>query len=153
MNIRKATISDAAEIMTIYNELMDYEMSLLEGDLKSIQLNWERKKTLENVEAYLLNENMRLFVAVDDDNKILGFITGAHSKGVKHREGRLDIFIRKEYREKGTGTALMDRMFEWFRDEDCISVLVNVYAANERAKEFYKKYGLELLGETYKMKL
>ena len=47
----------------------------------------------------------------------------------------------------------MNCLFEWFREEGCKSVLINAYATNEKATRFYKKYGLELLSETYKMKL
>lgn len=171
MEIRKSRVSDLDEIMSLYSELMEFEMSLLEGDMKDIQLNWERKKTRGNIEGFLRNETMRIFVAEDDDNEtrddneirsdndikscknIQGFIVGATSKGIKHKEGSLDIYIREEYRGKGIGTGLMDRMFEWFREEGCASVLINAYAANSAATNFYKKYGLELLGETYKMKL
>ena len=153
MRIRKSRVSDLNEIMSLYNELMEFEMSLLEGDMRDIQLNWEKMKTRDNIEGFLRNETMRIYVAEDDNNKIQGFITGATSKGIKHKEGALDIFIREEYRGKGMGTRLMDVLLEWFREEGCRSVLINAYAVNEQATKFYKEYGLELLGETYKMKL
>ena len=152
MEIRVATNSDVEVIMALYSELMEFEMSLLNGDMKEIQLNWERKKTREDIEKILNDENMNLFVA-EDSGGIQGFITGGISKGVKHPEGALDVYIREEHRGKGVGTRLMDRLCVRFREQGCKSVLVNAYAVNEPARRFYKKYGLELLGETYKKKL
>ena len=126
----------------LYHELMEFEMCLLEGDLKDIQLNWEKKKTPDEIKKLLNDQTKMIFVAEDDNNKIQGSIVGATSKCIKHREGALDIFIKEKHRGKGIGTRLMDRLFEWFREEGCRSMLINAYAANEQATKFYKKYGV-----------
>ena len=152
MNIRKAIDSDINEIISLYHELMDYEMSLLKSDMLEIQLNWESKKTFEEIEKVLKDSTKIIFLA-ENKNRIVGFILGGISKGIKYKEGALDIYILEEHRGKGIGTQLMNKIFEWFRKEDCMSVMINAYADNKRAVDFYKKYGLVLLGETYKVKL
>ncbi len=100
-----------------------------------------------------MKDPIKIIFIAEEQNEIIGFIVGAASKGIRYKEGLLDIYIKEEYRGKGIGTLLMDTMFEWFRKEDCRSVMINAYADNKLALDFYKKYGMVLLGETYKMKL
>ncbi|MCK5038689.1 MAG: GNAT family N-acetyltransferase [Thermoplasmata archaeon] len=153
MNIRKAVDPDASDIMTLYHELMDFEMSLLKPDMLEVQLNWESKKTREDIGKIMKDPTKIIYLAEEDDSEIIGFIVGAASKGIRDNEGLLDIYIKEDHRGCGIGTMLMDKIFDWFRSENCKSVMINAYSDNKKAIEFYKKYGLELLGVTFKMKL
>ena len=153
LNIRKAIDLDISDIITLYHELMDYEMGLLKPDMLEIQLNWESKKTREEIETVMNDPAKIIFLAENDDNETVGFIVGAVSKGIQDNEGLLDIYIMEQYRGKGIGTELMDTIFDWFRSENCKSVMINAYSDNKKAIEFYKKYGLELSGVTFKMKV
>jgi len=44
MKIRKAKISGAEKIKELYDELREYELSLLEKEIKEMQVNWGSKK-------------------------------------------------------------------------------------------------------------
>lgn len=153
MNIRKAIDPDTSDIMTLYHELMDFEMSLLKPDMLKVQLNWETKKTREDIETIMKDPAKIIFLAEEENNEIIGFIVGAVSKGIQDNEGLLDIYIKEDHRGCGIGTMLMDQIFDWFRSRNCKSVMINAYSDNVKGIEFYKKYGLELLGVTFKMKL
>lgn len=93
-----------------------------------------------------------IFVA-ESNGKIVGFITGRISKGVKHKEGSFDIYIKSEFRGKGIGNELMNKLLKWFKTKNCKTVSLNVYSSNKKAKQFYKCLGFKLVSETYKKKI
>lgn len=152
MEIRKAKISDAQKIKELYRELREYELSLLEGDIKEISENMEFEKTEANISKIIKSRNSIIFVA-ENDNKPVGFITGRLLKGIKYYQGTFDIYIRNSFRGKNIGTELMHRLFAWFKKKGCKSSSVEVYSANEKAKAFYKKQGFKPAMETYKIKI
>ncbi len=152
MIIRKAKESDAKSISELYGALREYELSLLEDDLKQIQLNREPVKTEKKIKGIINSKNSVIFVA-EENSTIAGFITCGISKGIRDTEGAFDIFVSAKYRNKGIGKELISKMLEYFKAMGCKSVRVNVYSANEGAKKFYKNLGFKSVSETYKMNL
>lgn len=152
VKIRKAGISDAEEIRKLYLELREFEMSLLDDELREIQLNWEKKKTIKDVKELLISEEKALFLAIDGDETI-GFVTGGFQKGMKYKEGGLDIFVKGSHRGQGTGTKLMETILEWFAEMGCVAFYVNIYSPNAMARKFYEKFGMRQVGETYKKRI
>ncbi len=56
------------------------------------------------------------------------------------------IGIRKEFRGKGIGTALVEEAMEWFRVRGLVSVSVRTQMKNIEAMNFYLKLGFEIEG-------
>lgn len=56
------------------------------------------------------------------------------------------IYIRKEYKRKGLGTALLNKAFEMAEQQECTSVWLGVWEHNEPAKAFYRAKGFEKVG-------
>lgn len=55
-----------------------------------------------------------------------------------------DLYVVERYRGNNIGTALMDRVFEIARENDCRKVRWQVSNWNEKAIAFYKKRGAEI---------
>jgi ribosomal protein S18 acetylase RimI-like enzyme len=149
VNIRKAEISDANEILKLYQELQEFEMSLLDDELRDIQQNWEEKKNIKDVESMLSSNDLVFFLAIDGD-EITGFVAGGLQKGTRCNEGILDIFVKEAHRGESIGTKLVDMTTGWFKERGCSAFMVNVYASNKEAKAFYRKIGMRQVGEWYK---
>ena len=52
-----------------------------------------------------------------------------------------ELIVTSKIRSKGVGQALMDKMEEYFKFNNCEYVLVDVFAYNENAINFYNKKG------------
>ena len=50
-----------------------------------------------------------------------------------------ELIVTSKIRSKGVGQALMDKMEEYFKFNNCEYVLVDVFAYNENAINFYNK--------------
>ncbi|HEY1628308.1 MAG TPA: GNAT family N-acetyltransferase [Tepidisphaeraceae bacterium] len=56
-----------------------------------------------------------------------------------------DLFVLPEHRKKGVGKALLIKLAQIARDRDCGRLEWNVLDWNERAINFYKRIGADLL--------
>jgi GNAT superfamily N-acetyltransferase len=86
-----------------------------------------------------------LFVAISGGG-IIGFISGELREGSPAFRSKAwasveDIFVSPEYRSHGTGRALIDRARSWAQDKGADGLSLQVAAANERARKFYRELG------------
>jgi len=63
----------------------------------------------------------------------------------QHR-GTFGIAIRKEYRDKGVGTALISKVLEECKGKFEV-VELTVFSTNDRAKHVYSKFGFKATGQ------
>ena len=106
------------------------------------------ERSIEN----LLKENVKtgkIFVAVED-GKIVGYASGwiktiedfPNLTGAPNVNGMFDnIFVLPEYRRKGVASALVKKLEEYFQENRCQLVWLNVYSGNAPALNFYNKLG------------
>ena len=66
----------------------------------------------------------------------------------KEHPAHLHIDIHPDYQRQGIGTALLDHLTAYLRDQNIGSVMLNVAADNDGAIRFYEKYGFSELGRT-----
>ena len=148
MRIRRANISDATTIRDLYNELREYELSLLNGHVKDIQMKWETKKTLSVVKRWLSSKNdITLIVEGKRPAGFISFVIGPNN------EASFDIYVKKEFRRKGFGKKLFNAALPYLKKRACKSVSLDVYPANRDAKMMYKNLGFELVFERHKRKI
>lgn len=86
-----------------------------------------------------------LFVAISG-GEIIGFISGELREGSPAFRSKAwasveDIFVSSEYRSHGAGRALIDRARAWAQDKGADGLSLQVAAANERARKFYRELG------------
>jgi RimJ/RimL family protein N-acetyltransferase len=77
------------------------------------------------------------FVAVAGD-QIIGLI---HIEPSRHGFGDLAMLVDRDWRGRGTGSALMRAAIGWARGQGLHKLSLDVFAHNEAAIALYRKYG------------
>lgn len=136
MKIRRATQADCPRLLELVNELAIFEKAPHEVTV-SLQ-------EFEN-SGFSQHPVWWAFVA-ENDTEIIGFalyyIRYSTWKGC--RMYLEDIIITEEYRSKGIGTLLFDRLIEEAKDRNLHGISWQVLDWNESAIDFYKKYNAKL---------
>lgn len=100
---------------------------------------------LDNVQKY----KGKILFAQHDGN-VIGYIIGAiweQSDKNKLEIGPhilgevLDLYIDEKYRGQGIGSKMLAMMESYFKDNNCDSMWIQVFALNHPAHNLYKKYG------------
>ncbi|MCD6503535.1 MAG: ribosomal-protein-alanine N-acetyltransferase [Thermoplasmata archaeon] len=104
-----------------------------------------------NEELYvLLYENYPdLMLIAEEDGKLVGFVIGSLST---EESGRiLVLFVKKDYRGRGVGKALMKEILRRFLVKYCVKeVTLEVHEKNETAIKLYEKLGFRKVRKLYK---
>ncbi|MCF8284623.1 MAG: GNAT family N-acetyltransferase [Sphingobacteriales bacterium] len=136
MKIRRATQADCPRLLELVNELAIFEKAPHEVTV-SLQ-------EFEN-SGFSQHPVWWAFVA-ENETEIIGFalyyIRYSTWKGC--RMYLEDIIITEEYRSKGIGTLLFDRLIEEAKDRNLHGISWQVLDWNESAIDFYKKYNAKL---------
>ncbi len=96
-----------------------------------------------SVTSSLSQENVKIAVAVSDENVILGY----HIFYTSFEEGDVArIAVSPEYRRKGIADALLSYMWEYGVRTGIERVLLEVRESNKNAIALYRKHGFVELG-------
>jgi len=136
--IRKAVDDDFASVLSLIKELAEFEKA--------------PDKVTNSVELMKMERNFfQCYVAETDDNEIVGIALYyfVYYTWVGKSLYLEDIFIKDTYRGKNIGTALMEKIFEIAKTEDCKRIRWQVLKWNNKAIEMYKKFGAEIDEEWY----
>ena len=148
MNIRRADERDVAGI----NKLL-YQVHRIhaEGRPDIFRLG-NKKYNDEELCAILACDSTPIFVAVDDEEKVLGyaFCIYEETKNTPSLMDRKTVYIDDlcvDATERGQhiGTALYDYVKDEAKKEGCSAVTLNVWCLNEGAMRFYEKCGMKPL--------
>ena len=140
MNIRKARKEDMKAVQDLRYKLSKYE--------KEIGLNiavpeWGYTEVGERDYNYFLNKQF-IYVA-EDNQKIVGFITGeilSKKEWYTVQLGTINnLFVLEEYRGKGIGKKLMETMMDAFKEKGINNFELYALNNNENALKFYEKLG------------
>lgn len=100
---------------------------------------------LENVKNY----NGKCYLAIEND-KAIGLIMGCIPPYEEYdyldykcpKRGEItELIVTSKIRSKGIGNMLINKIEEFFKNEGCEYVLVNVFAYNNIGINFYNKCG------------
>ena len=148
MNIRRANERDIAGI----NKLL-YQVHRIhaEGRPDIFRLG-NKKYNDEELCAILACDTTPIFVAVDDEEKVLGYAFCIYEeiKGNPSLMDRKTVYIDDlcvDATERGQhiGTALYDHVKGEAKREGCSAVTLNVWCLNAGAMRFYEKCGMKPL--------
>jgi len=133
ISIRKSTEEDFPAVLLLIRELADFEKAP-EKVTNSVELMKQEK--------HLFN----CFVAETETLEIVGMALYffAYFTWVGKSLYLEDIYIKESYRKQKLGTALLKRVFEVARQEDCKRVRWQVLNWNSSAIQMYKKNGAEI---------
>jgi len=144
MKIRKATKKDLNRLNELQLTLAEYEYFLCKTLKKPETV---KKKYYENYKKKIRRKNCIFFVAVDK-KKIVGYIFGEienpeHPHIYEKRGYIVDAFVIKEYRRKGAGEKLLEKLLKWFKSKKIKWIKVAVYANNFNSIKFWKNMGFK----------
>jgi len=100
----------------------------------------------EDVKKYMsLDSRKAVIFVAEKDEKLIGYIYGRIQLKPKMILGRIGIvedwFVIKDYRGKGVGEMLWDRLIEWFKKKKCNRLELDVFPTNKHALNIYHKLG------------
>ena len=127
--IRKADKADQSNLIPLLAEL-GYQIS--EEDFE-IQAN-----------TYINSDECGLLVAQTEDGTLSGFIAG-HLFPLIHQPGNagriMALAVGEKFQFQGVGSALLESLESWFRENGCKRIEVNSGDHREVAHEFYQSNG------------
>ncbi|MGD9858318.1 MAG: GNAT family acetyltransferase, partial [Planctomycetaceae bacterium] len=82
-----------------------------------------------------------LFVAVDDDNGVVGTVMGGYDG---HRGWVYSLAVLPSHRRRGIGTALVSALEERLVGRGCLKVNLQVRTSNAAVVAFYKQLGYDV---------
>jgi GNAT superfamily N-acetyltransferase len=87
-------------------------------------------------------------LVAEKDGAIVGYVMGGWShlnfSAYKGKRAELEnIYVVEGERNKGVGARLVKELFEWCRQNGATHVMVDAYAPNLRAIQFYESQGFE----------
>jgi ribosomal protein S18 acetylase RimI-like enzyme len=134
-SVREAMEADVEAMLDVY-ESVAAEGRWIGGELP-VDRARHREGRLERLRG---GENVMLVAEVD------GAIVGELGVVVEHGRGDLGMAILEGFRERGIGSAMMERVVEWARSRGLAKLSLEVWPHNARAIALYEKFGFEQEG-------
>jgi diamine N-acetyltransferase len=80
-----------------------------------------------------------ILARLNGNNRIVGYAVGTVDR---LKTAELDsLFVEKQFRNRGIGSRLVQRMVLWLNRQDPAVVTVNVAVGNEATFDFYRRFG------------
>ena len=145
MNIRRGEVRDILGIENLLSQVLMVHHNGRPDLFKS----GTRKYTDEELVGILQDDLRPIFVAVDEENAVLGY---AFCVFQQHLDNNIltdvktlyidDLCVDESLRGQGIGKALYDYVLTFAKQEACYNVTLNVWSCNPGAMRFYEKCGL-----------
>lgn len=154
MKIRPATASDTTEVLHLLDEFRAdciFQITGEEGHPDSAI-----KYGVNIYEELLDRLDYGIFLAIDEENTIVGIITGYLCPMLRSGGYRAEIeefFVKAENRGQGIANELMDAFFDWCKKQGVTKINLESDSELSRAHSFYKKYGFESKAQRFVKKL
>lgn len=138
-------LEDVRDLLT---EIEEYIVSIDKDELDQVHPEYHEKMALVDLDE--INNNDGICYLAIENNKALGLIMGTIPTYDEYdyldykcpKKGIItELIVTSKIRSKGVGQALMDKMEEYFKFNNCEYVFVDVFAYNENAINFYNKKG------------
>lgn len=134
------------DVKDLLVELEEFIVSIDKDNLDVIHPEYRDKMAILDLNE-VKNNNGKCFLAIEN-NKAIGLIMGCIFQYKKYdyldykcpKRGEItELVVSKNVRSKGIGNILINKIEDYFRKSDCEYVLVDVFAYNEFADNFYNK--------------
>lgn len=145
--IRRAGDKDIRGILDILSEVLEIHAKIR----PDLFIPGTTKYTDEELKAIIGNPKTPVFVAVDNEDKVIGYAFCQLlplPKSVNMRKVRTlyvdDLGVDTLFRGEHIGTRLMDYVKTFAKNEGCYAVTLNVWEGNDKARGFYEHYGMKI---------
>ena len=142
MKVIPAADQHVHEIVEIWKGFMDFH-----GDIDpSLQRREDGHEHFEKYVREKIDSDDATVLVATDEEKAIGYsivYISNHPPVLKmERYGFIDsLTVRSEYRRKGVGTAILNKMYEWFDSRDITRIQLNVLPNNVAGNSFWRKKG------------
>ena len=136
-----------AQIEKLFESFQGYLVHI--DPLKRLRVVEGYGESALNKTIKLVKDNEGVFYVALNGNTVIGFIAGIieqlsemDSVGVVSgtKPGRIvELYVDAQHRGHGTGTALMEKIADFFKSNSCDVMKVEVFAPNIPAHNLYKK--------------
>ena len=136
------------DVKDLLVELEEYIISIDKDELDRLHPEYREKMAILDLEEGSKKEG-KCFLAIEAD-KVVGLIMGCIPPYDEYdyldykcpRRGEVtELIVSKNTRSKGIGQQLMKKMEEYFKSQKCEYILIEVFAYNDNAINFYQKNG------------
>lgn len=144
MIIREVMASDAEDFAKLTPQIeAESEYMLWETGERNVQVE-QQLQMIKNIEQ---KENSTILVAQNDIRELVGYLmaVGGNAKRIKH-SAYIVMGILKEYRGKGIGTMLFEKLEQWALNHNIHRLELTVVTWNKPAISLYKKMNFEIEG-------
>ena len=145
MNIRRAVISDMPGINNLLNQVL---MVHHNGRPDLFKAN-VKKYTDEELAEIIGDDQKPIFVAVDDNNQVLGYAFCVYQQHINDNiltDVKTlyidDLCVDEDKRGLHIGKQLYDYVVDFAKNNNFYNLTLNVWSCNESAMRFYEACGL-----------
>ena len=121
-------------------QVVDFILSIQVGEF-SVPITAEAQPDLKIIPEFYQKQNGNLWIAVDDDDKVIGTIAlvdfGNASVALRK------MFVHKDWRgkEKGVAQQLLNMVFYWCKERGVKNIYLGTIERLHAARRFYQKNG------------
>ena len=129
------------------------ELSYMVGKMHDDALPEYFNKTSKNehlrIIKNMMNDKDACILVAKDEVNVIGFaclyVKKNEREGYKvNRVGYIyNLGVDEKYRRKGVGKKLLEKAIDYFKNNECEAVDLNVFMFNKEALEFYKSLGFD----------
>ena len=145
MIIRKATAGDTDGLLRLLSQVLEIHHK----GRPDLFRHGAVKYTREELAELLSDEKRPIFVAVNDNNYVLGYCFCVLKQEIENNiltDIKTlyidDLCVDEAMRSQHIGSALYKYTLDFARNEGCYNVTLNVWALNESAISFYENLGM-----------
>ena len=146
MNIRRAKETDLEGINSLLWQVLQVHHS---GRPDLFQGGKKKKYTDQQLTAIIHDEGRPIFVAADDQNRVIGY---AFCIFQQHVDNNIltdiktlyidDLCVDESLRGQHIGRQLYEYVLKFAKEQGCYNLTLNVWECNPNAKKFYESCGL-----------
>ena len=141
------------DVKDLLVELEEYILTIDKDHLDQLHPEYRDKMAILDLEE-VKNNNGKCYITVED-NKAVAVIMGIVGTYDEYdyldykcpKRGEItELIVSKNVRNSGLGQQLMEKMKNYFKSIDCEYVVIDVFAYNNLAINFYNKQGYHTRG-------
>ncbi len=136
------------DVKDLLVELEEYILTIDKDNLDQLHPEYRDKMAILDLEEVKEN-NGKCYLAIEN-GKAIGLIMGSVVSYTEYdyldykcpKKGEItELIVSKKVRSNGIGQQLMKNMEDYFKSINCEYIIIDVFAYNEEAINFYRKQG------------
>ena len=145
MTVRSADIRDVERI----GQLLEQVLAIHHEGRPDLFRSSGRKFSDDELKSLLHNEEIPIFVAVDENDRVLGYaicivqsLVGRSATLDRKTLHVDDLCVDEQCRHQHVGKTLYEHVCRYAKEQGCFNVTLNVWAFNHDAIRFYEACGM-----------